>query len=140
VGYTAEFDVRFGDVDQAKVVYYPRFFHYFHQAFEQWFGEALGVTYPELVTTHNIGFPSVRIETEFRSPLRYGDRHRIAIEIEEIGKRSLTLNYTMHRTSDNVLCARAKITTVAIHNDTFKSVDIPEWLRERFESFRGRTS
>ena len=32
--FSAEFSVRFGEVDQARVVYYPRFFHYFHQAFE----------------------------------------------------------------------------------------------------------
>jgi 4-hydroxybenzoyl-CoA thioesterase len=138
LSFSAEFDVRFGDIDQAHVVYYPRFFHYFHQAFERWFGEALGVTYPQLVNDHRIGFPSVRVETEFMSPLRYGDRQRITLDIDDIGRRSLTIRYAMHRVGDEVLCARAKITTVAINHE-FKSVDIPEWLRERFENYRAET-
>lgn len=136
MSFAAEFDVRFGDIDHARVVYYPRFFHYFHQAFELWFGQALGVSYPELVDGHNIGFPSVRVETEFTSPLRYGDRVRVTIDIDDVGSRSLTLRYEMHRTSDEAICARAKITTVAVDNNAFKSVPIPDWLRERFESFR----
>jgi 4-hydroxybenzoyl-CoA thioesterase len=43
--FSAEFSVRFGEIDQARVVYYPRFFHYFHQTFEEWFARALGVSY-----------------------------------------------------------------------------------------------
>lgn len=136
MSFAAEFDVRFGDIDHARVVYYPRFFHYFHMAFEQWFGEALGVAYPDLVDNHNIGFPSVRVETEFHSPLRYGDRVRVSIDIDNVGSRSLTLRYAMHRISDDVLCAKAKITTVAVDNNGFHSVPIPDWLRERFDGFR----
>lgn len=137
--YSAEFDVRFGDIDQAHVIYYPRFFHYFHQAFERWFGEALGVPYPQLVGEHGIGFPSVRVETDFTSPLRYGDRMRISIEVDDIGKRSLTLDYTIYRVADNVLCARAKITTVAIDGE-FRSMTIPDWLRERFQKYKDTSS
>jgi 4-hydroxybenzoyl-CoA thioesterase len=115
VTYAAEFPVRFGEIDLARVVYYPRYFHYFHQAFEQWFEEALGVSYPELVNAQNIGFPSVHVETDFKAPLRYGDRVRVEIEVVEIGTR---------------------VTTVAINNDSFKSIVIPPEWRERFERFR----
>jgi 4-hydroxybenzoyl-CoA thioesterase len=136
VTYAAEFAVRFGEVDQARVVYYPRFFHYFHQAFECWFGEALGVSYAELVVAQNIGFPCVKIETEFDAPLRYGDRVRVEIELLEIGKKSLTLRYTAVRLPDEVVSSRATITTVAVNNDSFKSITIPDEWRERFERFR----
>ena len=138
--YAAEFDIRFGDVDQARVVYYPRFFHYFHQALERWFGEALGVSYPELITVQNIGFPSVRVETEFVAPLRFGDRVRIEVELVDIGSKSITLQYTAVRLPDEVVSARAKIKTVAIDNDTFKSIRIPDEWRERFERYRSDQS
>ena len=133
--YVAEFDVRFGDIDHAHVMYYPRFFHYFHQAFERWFDEALGVSYPELVNEHNIGFPSVKVETEFLAPLRYGDRVAIGIEIADVGRKSLTLRYTATRLPDSVVSARARITTVAI-DDSFQSVAIPDAWRARFEKYR----
>jgi 4-hydroxybenzoyl-CoA thioesterase len=134
--FATELPVRFGEIDHAGVVYYPRFFHFFHQAFEEWFAQALGVSYPDLVTKDNIGFPSVRIETEFLKPLRYGDRMRIEIEVVDIGRSSLTLRYTLVRLPDGETSALATITTVAIDNDSFAAVPIPEAWRRRFESFR----
>lgn len=134
--FATELPVRFGEIDHAHVVYYPRFFHYFHQAFEEWFGQALGVSYPELVNREGIGFPSVRIETEFLVPLRYGDRARVEIEVADIGAKSMTLRYTLLRLPDGEVSARATIKTVAVHNDTFTSVPIPEAWRRRFERFR----
>ena len=134
--FATELPVRFGEIDQAGVVYYPRFFHYFHQAFEEWFRQALGVSYPDLVLKEKIGFPSVRVESEFLAPLRYGDRARVEIEVVEVGRKSLTLRYELHRVPDDVLSARATIKTVAIDNDTFTSIAIPDAWRERFERFR----
>ena len=84
--FTSDFTVRFGEVDRAQVLYYPRFFHLFHQTFEEWFGGALGVPYPEVVDNENLGFPTVKVETEFLKPLRYGDRVRIVLELVAIGK------------------------------------------------------
>jgi 4-hydroxybenzoyl-CoA thioesterase len=136
VPYAVEFAVRWGDIDNARVVYYPRFFNYFHQTFERWFEEALGVAYCELVGPQNIGLPTVRVETEFIAPLRYGDRVRIELEIVDIGSRSITVRYTAIRLPDEVVSARAKVKTVAIDNDTFRSIPIPGEWRERFERYR----
>jgi 4-hydroxybenzoyl-CoA thioesterase len=134
--FATELPVRFGEIDQAGVVYYPRFFHYFHQAFEEWFRQALGTPYPDLVLKEGIGFPSVRVESEFMKPLRYGDRARVEIEVIEIGRASLTLRYEIYRAGDNTLSARATIKTVAIDNASFTSVPIPDAWRALFERFR----
>jgi 4-hydroxybenzoyl-CoA thioesterase len=134
--FTTELPVRFGEIDQAGVVYYPRFFHYFHQAFEEWFGQALGASYPDLVLREGIGFPAVRVEAEFLKPLRYGDRARVQIEVLAIGRASLTLGYELVRASDGALSARATVKTVAIDNASFSAVPIPDAWRERFERFR----
>ncbi len=134
--FSAEFSVRFGEVDYARVVYYPRFFHYFHQAFEEWFSGALGAPYPELVVKENIGFPTIRAETEFLAPLRYGDRFRVDVELVDIGRTSITMAYTIVRLGDGKVSARATIKNVAIDNDTFKPMRIPDRWRERFERFR----
>jgi 4-hydroxybenzoyl-CoA thioesterase len=133
--FAHEITVRFGDIDQARVVYYPVFFHYLHETFEEWFDKALGVSYPRLVLDENIGFPSVRVETEFRKPLPYGERVRVELSLAEVGTRSLTVEYHVVRLSDGETSARARVTTVAIDNDTFRSVPIPAPWRERFERF-----
>jgi 4-hydroxybenzoyl-CoA thioesterase len=134
--FTTELPVRFGEIDQAGVVYYPRFFHYFHQAFEEWFRQALGTSYPDLLLKEGIGFPSVRVESEFLKPLRYGDRARVQIEVLEIGLASLTLRYELFRMPDDILSARATIKTVAIENSSFTTVPIPDAWRQRLERFR----
>lgn len=134
--FSAEFSVRFGEIDQARVVYYPRFFHYFHQTFEEWFAGALGVSYPDLVLKENVGFPSVKVETEFVKPLRYGDRIRVDLELIDIGRTSITVGYTLVRLTDGEVSARATITNVAINNDTFKPVPISDAWRKRFEGFK----
>lgn len=134
--FSAEFSVRFGEIDQAGVVYYPRFFHYFHQTFEEWFARSLGISYPDLVLKENVGFPSVRVETEFLKPLRYGDKIRVDLELLEIGRTSITVRYTLVRLSDSATSARATIKNVAIDNDTFKPVPISDEWRRRFEKFR----
>ncbi|MEE9268632.1 MAG: thioesterase family protein [Candidatus Krumholzibacteria bacterium] len=136
VKYAEEFTIRFGEVDHARVVYYPRFFHYFHRTFEDWFGDALGISYREIIVERNIGFPAVRIETQFKSPLRFGERIRVELELVRVGKKSITIRYTITRVADGVLATTAEITTVAIDNDTFKAISIPDDLRERFERFR----
>jgi 4-hydroxybenzoyl-CoA thioesterase len=134
--FSTELDVRFGEIDHAHVVYYPRFFHYFHQAFEEWFGRALGVSYPDLVNQERVGYPSVRVEAEFLKPLRYGDRIRVDIELAEVGMSSITVRYTIVRLTDGETSARATIKNVAIDNDTFRPAPISPAWRERFERFR----
>ena len=41
--------IRFGHVDQARIVYYPHLFHYCHVAMEETFGAAVGITYADLL-------------------------------------------------------------------------------------------
>ena len=127
-GYSTEFIVYWGDLDHARVVYYPQFFHMFHRAMEDWFADALGVPYPEVVK--RVGFPSVHVETDFRKPLAYGDHVRIHVDIVKIGSKSLTLKYTAYRMPDDELSAEATITTVCI-DEKFNSTKIPGDLREK---------
>ena len=49
--------VRFSDEDHARIVYYPRFFHFFHVAFEDFF-ESEGVPYRACLD-EGVGWPAV---------------------------------------------------------------------------------
>lgn len=138
--FAREFSVRFGDVDHARIVYYPRFFHYFHQTFEEWFGEALGVPYAEVVNGQNVGFPIVRVESEFFEPIRYGERMRVELELAEIGNGSITMRYTVVRLPDGKTAAQATVKKAAIDGESFTGIPIPAALRERFERFRAAES
>ena len=43
MAFRSKLKIRFGDIDRAGIVYYPRFMHYFHVAKEEFFAAELGV-------------------------------------------------------------------------------------------------
>src|SRR5690349_9503558 len=91
--YETTITVSFGDVDPAKIVYYPIIFHYCHIAFERFFAEFVGISYPRLISEEKIGFPTVNVTASFSSTIKYGDEVRIQISIERIGKSSAQFHY-----------------------------------------------
>ena len=125
-----EFPVRFGDVDHAGIVYYPRFFHYTHIAFEELFGEG---EYRRMLQDRKLGFPTVSAQCDFKRPFRYGDKVAVAVTLDRLGTTSVTLRYVLSRAGDTGgSCAEARITTALIDLSTFQSVTIPPDFREMF--------
>ena len=93
--------VRFADVDHAGIVYYPRFFHLFHLAFEELWRTRIGPrAYAELIDRDRIGFPAVRAECEFLAPLRFGDTAEIEVTVSRLGGKSITFRYRVHRAAE----------------------------------------
>ena len=70
---------------------------------------ALGVPYSVVIAEENIGFPAVSVQSEFLAPLRFGEKVRVELELNEIGKKSITCGYKITRLSDGVTAARATI-------------------------------
>ncbi|MBI4511189.1 MAG: acyl-CoA thioesterase [Deltaproteobacteria bacterium] len=127
--------VRFGDIDHAGIVFYPRFFNYCHIAFEELFGQG---EYCRVLDERRIGFPAVHVECDFQRPLRFGDRVAVDVQLVRMGGRSLTLRYVLSKEGDpsGATCAEAKITCAIVNLDTFQSVPLPEGLRRLFEALK----
>lgn len=134
MAFKTSIQVRFGDVDHAGIVFYPQFYIYFHQAFEDFFNLS-GQPYFELIDKKRIGFPTVHVETDFKKPLRYGDSLDLALNVVELSRRSLTMRYEGSRKSDGELSILAETTLACVDLDTFKSREIPEDLRALFTRF-----
>lgn len=128
--FTAGIKVRFADVDHAGIVYYPRYFHYFHVAMEELYEREFGRTYPEVLDVDHVGFPAVHTEADYRAPARYGDTLLITVTCAKLGRRSVTLRYRAVRESDGVLCAEGLVTTACVDMRTFVSMEVPEAYRE----------
>ena len=126
--------VRFGDVDNAGIVFYPHFFIYFHEAFEQFFDDA-GIAYHQLINARRVAFPTVHIESDFKAPLQYGDRLEIEITVPKIGTKSAVFRYRGYRHGDGMHAVTAEITTVCVDMTGFSSIDIPPDIRALFERF-----
>ena len=121
--FEARVPVRFAEIDRAGIAYYPRFFHYFHVAFEEFFAGRVGVPYPEMIDRRRVGFPTVHAECDYRSPLRYGDLLRIRVSVERIGRTSTVFLYRVR--TGRGLAAEARITVVCVDMDTFRPRSIP---------------
>ncbi|HEY7699803.1 MAG TPA: thioesterase family protein [Vicinamibacteria bacterium] len=135
MAFTSIQKIRFDDVDGAGIVYYPQFFHLCHGAFEDFFDTAAPVSYPTLVKDRRLGFPTVRIESEFKAPLSYGDVAVVELTVKKIGRSSLVVAYDIRRKRDGVLTFHADITTVLVDLDSLKPVPIDDDLRGIFEQF-----
>ncbi len=134
MAYRTSIQVRFGDVDHAGIVYYPRYFIYFHEAFEDFFNEN-GHPYNEVLDIKKIGFPTVHIETDYKAPLRYGDSLDIELTVTRIGNKSATFRYVGFRHRDGVEACIAQITVACVQMGTFTPLPWPEFLRELFARF-----
>jgi 4-hydroxybenzoyl-CoA thioesterase len=136
MAYTHRRTVRFDEVDFARVVYYPRFFEYCHQAFEEFFAAEAGVPYAELLQARAVAFPTVQATANYVAPLRFGDAVRVVMETLRVGRSSVTCRYRLFRADDVQPSAEVEVTTVAIDVHTFESREIPDDLRAAFVQHR----
>jgi len=127
----ASVPVCFADVDPAGIVYYPTFVHYLHLAMEEIFTAELGCPYSAYVAEHGMGFATVRLEVDFRGPLRYGDRAEIEVWVVRVGESSVEWRDFVYRNEDPDPVAEARIVTANVDMAALERREIPGWLRER---------
>lgn len=126
MAYRTTIQVRFGDVDKAGIVYYPRIFHYLHIAQEDFFAGYVGVAYDRLIADERIGFPTVSDSTDFLKALKYGDTLEIAVHVSRVGRSSATFEFRVYREGSDELLVRSSQVKVAVNMDTWEKVAIPE--------------
>ena len=131
--YRHDMRVRFGHADPAGIVYYPRFFEWFHDAFEGMFEAVLGVPYAEILQVRRVGFPTVQIATEFRRPARFGEPVTVEVFLSRLGERSAVFAYRVRR--DEALLATASAKVVPMDMDHHRAVPWPEDLHRAFSPY-----
>ena len=135
--FRAPIKVCFGDIDNAGIVYYPRFMHYFHLAMEEFFGCELGVDYADVLHKHNVSLPTVHLESNFRQRLKYGDRVNMEVRVLNVGRTSITWGYRGYRAGDNEeVVVEGNNVTVCVTTDTFEKINVPEWLRDPLTAYQ----
>jgi len=136
--FRAAIKVCFGDIDNAGIVYYPRFMHYFHLALEEFFANEMGIDYAAVLHQRNLSLPTVHLESDFRRRLRYGDRINIEVGVINIGQSSITWGYKGYRRDEEEMVVEGQNVTVCVRTDTFEKIDVPEWLRQGLTSYMER--
>lgn len=119
--------VRFGSCDPAGIVYTPEYLNLFNGVIEDWYGDALGIPYHELVGTRKVGLGYAHVSADFAKPSRMGDVLDVAVIVREIGRTSLTL--TVQAFKDNSERVRATFVTVTTSLLDHKPIGLPDDLR-----------
>lgn len=134
--------VCFSDIDNAGIVYYPRFLHYFHLAIEEFFGCELGVDYAEALHERNVSFPTVHVEADFRQRMKYGDHIDMEVSVLRVGSSSITWGYRGYRAEDGqeTVVVQGSNVTVCVRSDTFEKIVVPDWLRQGLTDYVTRSS
>ena len=123
--------IRFGDLDPAGIVYYPRYLHFCHVGMEEFFEHAVRMPYPRVLAEHGLGLPSVRTEVEHRRPIRYGDAVDLEVEVVRVGTTSIEWRDRFWHAGDDRPSTEARIVTVCVGMPTFEKMPVPDWLRAR---------
>lgn len=129
--FKTELQVRFGHVDPAGIVYFPRIFDYLHDVFEELWEEHVGQRYYHLLLEQHIGFPLVHCEVDFREPLRFGERPAVVVTCVGMGRSSLSLRYRIMK--GERVAVDAVMVTACTDMKTGKATGIPEGFRSAFD-------
>lgn len=135
MSFRASIKVCFSDIDNAGIVYYPRFVHYFHLAMEEFFANEIGIEYADVLHKRNLSLPTVHLETDFRRRLRYGDRISMEVRVVRIGQSSITWGYRGYRRDDEEMVVEGQNVTVCVKTDNFEKIEVPEWLRNGLATY-----
>jgi len=128
--------IRFGACDPAGIVYTPEYLNLFNGVIEDWYGEALGVSYHELVGRRRTGLGYAHVAADFAKPSSMGDVLDVAVIVRKIGRASFTL--TVHAFKEGVECVRATFVSVTTSLVDHKAIALPEDVRLALEAYRSR--
>jgi acyl-CoA thioesterase FadM len=128
--------VRFGACDPAGIVYTPEYLNLFNGVIEDWYGEALGVSYHELVGKRRIGLGYAHVSADFAQPSLMGDVLEVAVMVQKIGRTSVT--FTVHAFKDGVERVRSTFVTVTTSLTDHAPIVLPDDLRRALGFYQAR--
>lgn len=129
--------VRFGDVDLARIMYFPHIINYIHIAMEEFIEEACGISYFKLMSEQGLAFPHVNLNTTFKQGLPYGTHIQVEVVVLKIGNTSLQLRFRFYKDiiAPENLAVESIDSLVCVRLSDWQKVRVPDDMREKFKSY-----
>ena len=125
--------IRFSECDPAGIVFYPQYFVLFNDLLEAWLDALTPGGFADYIGRQRCGFPSVRLEADFKAVSRMGDDVTLSLEPLRLGHRSLTLALACTG-ADGTLRAAVRQTVVTTSLQTHAAIPVPTELRRALEA------
>jgi 4-hydroxybenzoyl-CoA thioesterase len=133
MNFRKEKRIRFAHCDPAGIGFYPRYVELINEVVEDWFNQALGVSFRDFHEQHGLGLPTVRLEVEYMLPSHYGDVLTFTLTVLRIGNSSMTIEICA--TAENRMRLRAELTVVLASMAEVRAIPIDGEWRARFARF-----
>ncbi len=128
--------IRFQHIDQAGIVFYPRFFEMLNGLVEDWFEEALDLSFAKM--HENAGIPTVDLQVQFLSPARLGQEIVKSLRVIELKDKSMRCAFVFTQSSGKeILKGEVSLVYVGISEDRggISAQAFPENLREKIKKY-----
>jgi acyl-CoA thioester hydrolase len=135
--YASKIEVQFRDCDPLGHVNNAVYITYFEIARFAYCRDALGFTAEDAVGSSS--FIMARVECNFRSQARLGDRLAVRIRVSGISRSSFTFDYEIVQEADGRVVADGKSVQVMFDYKAQRSIPVPESFRAKVERFEQTT-
>lgn len=132
--FSTQVPIRFAHCDPAGIIFFPQYLVLFNGLVEDWFNQALGVSYADMLQIDKIGLPIVHLECDFRAITRMGETVRLGLAVEKLGQRSLTLSLDCTG-PDGQLRVSAQKVLVFTSLQTHQAISAPQAIRYAIEQW-----
>lgn len=132
--FTIEEHVRWSDIDRAGIIYYGQFLRFFEIAETELF-RTVGLSYSEVFDQLDIWLPRVQIHFDFKKPLLLDDLIEVSAYVGRFGTKSLTLRFEVNRKGEDGLVAEGHIVLACVSRSTFKSIPVPDEIKEKLQPY-----
>lgn len=129
--------VEFADTDMAGIMHYSNFFRFMETA-EHAFFRSIGFSVVTDKVQPPVGWPRVKAECLFKSPLFFEDEVEIHLLVSEKKSKALSYLYKFRRLNANPVTevARGAVTVVCIKrrpDGTMAACDIPDAIADNIQ-------
>ena len=119
--------IRFAHCDPAGIVFFPQYLTLTNALVEDWFTDALGIDYAEMIGNRRVGLPIVKLECDFLRPSRMGETISLALSLIDVGSRSIRIRIVGRGTDGVRFAAEQVLVTTSLESGT--SISIPDDIR-----------
>lgn len=129
--------VRYSEIDSQNIVFNSHYLTYLDVAVTEYFEEGLKLNYEELAGAGVFDFVLAKSTLEFKGPATAGDWLTIWARTKSVGRSSFTLAFKITREDDLILLG--EIVYVSIDSKNKKAKPVPDFIREKLETFEGQS-
>lgn len=119
--------IRFSHCDPAGIVFFPQYLMLTNALVEDWFTDALGIDYADMIGGRRVGLPIVRLECEFARPSRMGETISLALSLIDVGGRSIRIRIVGRGPNGMRFAATQVLVTTSLESG--ESILIPDDIR-----------